>query len=113
MRVKCLVRLSTEYAWKGLERMLIGDPSWIKRNQFDFKKWFRHFINEPDEVPRVVAEYVQIRGQNLLKAIKHWGEVLHQTNQLIDLQDFPNCPEILTNKLVLVIGDDSGQGHTR
>jgi hypothetical protein len=117
LRENCFLKLSTEYSVKKLECKLVGDPDWVKFKQVNFKKWFRHKRNElknlnsSGEVPRVMADYAQISGDHLLLAIKHWGEILDETNQLIELGNLPNCPNIFKGKLVLVIGDDSGQGR--
>lgn len=119
LRDKSLVKLNSEYAVKKIETELIGNPDWIQVTHVDFKKWYRKLSNELENldpsgnVPRVHAWYAQIRGDDLLKAIQNWAAFLVETSQMTELGDLPNCPEELKQKVVLVVGDDSGQGHTR
>ena len=119
LREICKLKLSTEYSVKKLENTLLGNLNWVKMKQINFPKWFRQLNNElknldtNGQVPRVVADYAQISGDQLPCVITHWAQLLFETNQLVELGDMPNCPTILRNKLVVVVGDDSGQGYTR
>ena len=119
LRDNCFLKLCSEYGVKKIEAKLLGDPNWVTYKELNFKKWFRKKRNELNnlddsgEVPRVVCQFAQISGDHLLQAIKHWVELLIETDQFIDLGTLPNCPDILKGKLVLIIGDDSSQGHTR
>ena len=78
--------------------------------QVNFPKWFRKYNNElknldgNGEVPRTIADYAQINGADLLKVITHWAQILSDSKQLVELGSMPNCPAILRDKLVVVVG---------
>ena len=104
------MKLSTEYSVKKLENKLLGDGDWVKMKQVNFPKWFRKYNNElknldgNGEVPRTIADYAQINGADLLKVITHWAQILSDSKQLVELGSMPNCPAILRDKLVVVVG---------
>ena len=85
----------------------------------DVKKWYRKLPDEVRnsgtdvQVPRVIAYYAQIGGSDLISAIQHWLDTLVNSGQFLELGDLPNCPEAFKQKVVLIVGDDSGQNHTR
>ena len=62
---------------------------------------------------RIELTFCQIDGFDLLTAVKHWAKVLTETNQFVRLGDTKNCPEVLSESVVICIGDDCGQGATR
>ena len=119
MRDICKVPLSTEYSVKKLENKLIGNPDWVEMKHLEFPKWFRKLASELNnldkngEVPKVEPIFAQVNGEHLASLISHWAQVLAETGQLVELADLPNCPDTLKDKVVLIVGDDSGQGYTR
>ena len=104
---------------KKIENEILGNPDWVKVKDINVKKWYRKESNEVKNkdnnglIPRVKASYAQIGGNDLLLSIQHWLDIIVKTGQFLELGSLENCPEDLKQKIVIVIGDDSGQGHTR
>ena len=119
VKANSILQLSTEYSVKKIETEIVGNPDWIKVIKVDVKKWYRNLRDEvrnsgaDGEVPRVIAYYAQIVGRDLISAIQHWLDTLVNSGQFLELGDLPNCPEAFKQKVVLIVGDDSGQNHTR
>jgi hypothetical protein len=115
-----LVGLSSEYSVKKLRCELLGNEGkgFAKADKFSVKKWYRdktqeiknYVDGEPKRqdviVGRIPSEYVQT-------AVQHWANALSERGEYVDLQQFDNCPEVLHDSVVLILGNDSGQGYCR
>ena len=55
----------------------------------------------------------KISKDDIQNAVQHWASTLTDRGEFIELQQFENCPEILHDCIVLVLGNDSGQGFSR
>jgi hypothetical protein len=45
--------------------------------------------------------------------VQHWANVLTDRGQYVSLGDQSDCPELLKEAVVIVTGNDAGQGRTR
>ena len=115
-----LVGLASEYSVKKLRSELLGNEGkgWAKSEKMFVKKWFRdenkelkNYENgEPQKQEIIIARIPQ---ENILTAVQHWANTLTERGEFVEMQDFENCPEILRDSVVLILGNDSGQGFTR
>ena len=55
----------------------------------------------------------RIPKSDIITAVKHWASVLTSEGLYCDMQSWDNCPDILRDAVILVTGNDSGQGCTR
>ena len=115
-----LVGLASEYSIKQLKTELLGNSGkgWVKAEKLTFKKWFRTRPNEiknSENGKAAVKEIIigKIPKEDIIPAVKHWADTLSRSDQYVDMQDMPDCPDILRDTVVIVCGNDSGQGHTR
>ena len=115
-----LVGLASEYSIKQLRTELLGNggKGWIQTEKLTFKKWFRKRANEVKNSKNgqpAVKEIIigKIHKEDIIPAVQHWADTLSSSGQYVDMQDMANCPDILKDTVVLVCGNDSGQGHTR
>ena len=115
-----MVGLSSEYAVKKLRTQLMGNQGqgWVKTEKLTLNKWFRTEANEIKNYKRgepAKKEIIigKIPKRDLNTAVKHWAEVLTSDGQYCDMQTLDNCPDILKDTVILVVGNDSGQGFTR
>ena len=115
-----LVGLSSEYSVKKLKSELLGNggKGWAKAEKLSVKKWFRDENKETkncvDGTPqRQDVVLSRIPKDDVMTAVQHWATLLTERGQYIDLQQLDNCPKILFDCVVLVLGNDSGQGYCR
>ena len=45
--------------------------------------------------------------------MQHFADSLTQQGDYVDMQSYDNCPEVLRDCAVIILGNDSGQGYTR
>ena len=115
-----MVALASEYSVKRLRTHLMGNQGqgWVKTEKMTLSKWFRTKENEiknskggePVKKEIIVG---RIPKEDIVSAVKHWAEVLTSDGQYQDMQSLEHCPEILSDTVILVVGNDSGQGFTR
>ena len=112
--------LATEYSVNQLRREIMGNrgQGWVKASRVSIKTWYReeeqeirHHVNgEPVRRDIIIGSIVK---ENILSTIQHFIDIISEQGQFVELQTFENCPEILVNCVVLVLGNDSGAGYTR
>ena len=115
-----LVGLASEYSVKKLRSELLGNEGkgWAKSEKMSVIKCFRdenkeltnYEDGEPQKQEIIIARIPQ---ENILTAVQHWANTLTERGEFVEMQDFDNCPEILRDSVVLILGNDSGQGFTR
>ena len=115
-----LVGLSSEHAVNKLRSKLMGNDGkgWVEAEKVTFRKWFRKKTNEiknskngqPAKKEVVIG---RIPKSNLQSAIQHWADVISDSGEYRDMQDMEFCPEVLRDCVVVVVGNDSGQGYCR
>ena len=92
-----LVGLNTEYSVKKLRSKLVGNGKNYKNGQ-------------PARKEIVIGK---IPKEHMHAAVQHWADILTDQGQYVDMQSLENCPEDLHDSVVLVLGNDSGQGYCR
>ena len=51
-----------------------------------------------------------IKKENIVTAVQHFADSI---TDYVDMQSYDNCPEVLNDCAVIVLGNDAGQGFTR
>ena len=115
-----LVGLASEYSVKKFRSELMGNNGvgWVQAEKVSFKKWFRKELNEKKnhkngQPARKEIVIGKIPEQNIPTAVQHWADVVTSQGQYQDMQSMEHCPPILHDCVVLVVGNDSGQGYCR
>ena len=115
-----LVGLNTEYSVKKLRSKLMGNygKGWVEADKISVKKWFRKPENEDEnykngQPARKEIVIGKIPKEHMHAAVQHWADILTDQGQYVDMQSLENCPEDLHDSVVLVLGNDSGQGYCR
>ena len=115
-----LIGLSSEGSVKRLRKELLGNAGqgWATSESISVKKWFRDGNKEIQnkvggEPMRQEIIVCKISKDDIQNAVQHWASTLTDRGEFIELQQFENCPEILHDCIVLVLGNDSGQGFSR
>ena len=112
-----LVSLATEYSVKKVKCEVMGNggKGWVESEKLSFKQWFRdeeqevkHFKNGHPARKEVVVG--KIRKENIVAAVQHFADSI---TDYVDMQSYDNCPEILHDTAVCIMGNDAGQGFTR
>ena len=115
-----LIGLSSEYSVKKLRHELLGNDGkgYVEAKKLIVKKWYRDYNQELKNFEKGGPKQQEvivgcIPSDNIAIAVQHWAEQLTQRDEYVDLQQFENCPDILRDTVVVVIGNDSGQGYSR
>ena len=120
IRAISLIGLATEYSVKKLRKQLLGNDGkgWSKAEKMSVKKWFRNVNKEVENTidgkeQRQEVVVVRVAKDDIETAVQHWATKLTEQGQYVDMQEFENCPEILHDSVLLILGNDSGQGFVR
>lgn len=120
VRKIALVGLSSEYSVKKLRSQLLGNggKGYVQSEKLSVKKWFREEKQELQNyvggVPKRQDVIIgRIPSDQIHLAVQHWADQLTDRGEYVDLQQFENCPEILRDSVVVVMGNDSGRGFCR
>ena len=115
-----LVALASEYSVSKVRREILGNNGngWVKAQKVTVKTWYReegqeikNYVNgEPAKKDIVIAS---INKNDIVTALQHFADIIVEQGQYVDLQTFDNCPEVLRDCVVVVMGNDSGAGYTR
>ena len=63
--------------------------------------------------PKQEVVTVRIPKEDIKTAVQHWASILTERGEFVELQSFENCPPILHGAVVVILGNDSGQGFCR
>ena len=115
-----LIRLSSEYSVKKLRCEILGNEGkgWVKAKKLTVKKWYRHDRKEQENYKNLIParkEIVigQIPQENIATTVQHWANLITERGDFIEIQSLEDCPIILRDSVIVVVGNDSGQGYTR
>ena len=86
--------------------------------KYSWKKWFRKPAKEMSKMKNgICARKDIVIGKipkcDLVTAVKHFAKMVTNQGHYVDLQTLDHCPDILRDCVVLVMGNDSGQGYCR
>ena len=120
LRGYSIVGLASEYAVKQKRTELLGNQGqgWTKFEKLILTKWYRNEANEINnyvrgEPAKQEIVFGRIPKSDIITAVKHWASVLTSEGLYCDMQSWDFCPDILRDAVILVTGNDSGQGCTR
>ena len=115
-----LVGLSSEYSVKQKRSELMGNggSGWVVAEKKTLKKWFRKPVAEANnsingQAAQKIVVFGRISKSDIVLAVQHWAQMVTDHEQYIDLQTLDNCPDILRDCVVVILGNDSGQGYCR
>ena len=115
-----LIGLSTEYSVKKLKGELLGNngQGWVKGEKISLKKWYRKKKKEDAKCKNGLPERKQIvigriPKEDISSAVQHWASTITERGDFIEMQSLENCPKVLEDTVVMVVGNDSGQGYCR
>ena len=116
LRSYSLVGLATEYSVRQLRSHLMGNggQGWVQSKKETVKKWYRTQQTEINNyVDGRAAEkdifITKISKSDIIPAVQHWATTLTSSGQYVDMQSLPDCPDILRDAVLLMVGNDSGQ----
>ena len=116
-----LLPLATEYAVRKRKLELMGGlqgRGWVMCKKYSLRRWFRtekEEINHREKGGAARRDWIvgSVKPDCLAAAVQHWANVLTERGQYVSLGDQSDCPELLKEAVVLVTGNDAGQGRTR
>ena len=116
-----LLPLATEYGVRKRKWELMGGlqgKGWVVCKKYSLRRWFRtekEEINHREKGGAARRDWIvgSVKPGCLAATVQHWANVLTDRGQYVSLGDQSDCPELLKEAVVIVTGNDAGQGRTR
>ena len=120
VRAISLICLAPEYSVKKKRAELLGNngKGWVVSEKVTFKKWYRHETGELKHFKKGQPERKEvfigkISKEDIASALQHWANVVTESGDFVEMQSLEHCPKVLEDKVIIVCGNDSGQGFCR